>query len=155
MLRPKRLRLLTAWHSRSVTHEGDAAGGLGQDEEELVAAIAAEVVAPAEMGGDGFGDIAEGCIAGCVALNVIDGFEVVDVDEGDGESMFAALDVLEFGGEFDLDAAAVEGAGERSFCDSSALRAMSSLLERTRMKRPVTKEDMTPVRRVALPTALL
>src|ERR1017187_7101528 len=57
-------------------------------------------------------DLAQGRIAGGVPLNVVDGFEVVDVDESDGEPVFAALDVLELGGELGLNAAAVEGPGQ-------------------------------------------
>ena len=134
MLALDRLRLLTAWQSRSVTPRAMLHGCLGKDEQEFVAAIAAKVVAPAQMGGDGLGNIAQSGIAGGVSLDVIDGFEVVDVNQGDRELVLSALDVLEFGGQFDLDAAPVEGAGQRVFLRLIRLRAISSLLERKRMK---------------------
>ena len=35
-------------------------------------------------------DVAEGGVAGCVVRRVVDGLEVVDVDEGDGEPLAAA-----------------------------------------------------------------
>ena len=85
---------------------------MGEEQEELVSAEAAEVVVGAEAFGDGFDYSAEGGVSGCVALVVVDGLEVVYVDEGDGELLWAAADALELDGEFLLDAAAVEGAGE-------------------------------------------
>jgi len=93
--------------------DSDVAWSLGQDEQELVATVAAEVIAPAQVLGDGFCHLAQSGIACGVALDIVDGFEVVDVDEGDGESLVAAAETLEFGGEFGLDAAPVERPGER------------------------------------------
>ncbi len=88
-------------------------GGLGEEEEELVAAESAEVVVGAEALGDGVDYAAEGGVSGCVALGVVDGLEVVYVDEGDGELLLAVTaDALELGCQLLLDAAAVEGTGE-------------------------------------------
>ena len=58
---------------------------MGEDEEELVATEAAEEVVCAQTAGDGRDDVAKGGVAGCVSGVIVDGFEVVDVDEGDGE----------------------------------------------------------------------
>jgi len=80
------------------------AWSLGQDEQELVATVAAEVIAPAQVLAMVSATRAERHRLR-VALDIVDGFEVVDVDEGDGESLVAAAETLEFGGEFGLDAA--------------------------------------------------
>ena len=90
--------------------DGLAGGGTGEDEEEFVATVAAEIVAVAKVSGDGVADVADGGIAGGVAEEIVDGFEVVDVDEGDGQGVMGAGIALEFGSETGLDAAAIEGA---------------------------------------------
>ncbi|XWK48326.1 hypothetical protein RBB78_12585 [Tunturiibacter empetritectus] len=93
--------------------EGVGRGGVGKDEEKFVAAEAAEGVIGAHTAGDGGDDVAEGGVAGCVSGVVVDGFEVVDVDEGYGQVVAAALGALEFGVESLLNATAVEDAGEQ------------------------------------------
>src|SRR5258708_15462819 len=65
-----------------------------------------------QTAGDGRGDVAESGVAGCVSGVIVDGFEVVDVDEGDGEVLADAAGSLEFGVELLLNAAAVEDAAE-------------------------------------------
>ena len=56
---------------------------LGQDQHELLAAVAADQVGRAQVGGERLGDAAQDDVAGRVAVRVVDGLEVVDVDEGD------------------------------------------------------------------------
>ncbi len=73
--------------------------GFGEKQEELVAAVAAEEVVGAETGGDGLGDGAEGLVAGSVAVGVVDGLEVVDVDEKGREGAAVAVGAVEFAAE--------------------------------------------------------
>src|SRR5947208_688078 len=62
--------------------------------------------------GAGFSNIAQGRVASGVALDVVNGFEIVDIDQGDGQPVPVALNMLQFALELDLDAAAVERSGE-------------------------------------------
>ena len=64
--------------------------GLGQDEHELLAAVAADHVARPQVGADRLGDAAQDDVAGRVAVGVVDGLEVVDVDEGDRQRPLVA-----------------------------------------------------------------
>ncbi len=73
-------------------------GSLGEEQEELVAAEAADVVVGAESFGDGLDYAAESGVSSGMALAVVDGLEVVDIDEGDGELLRAAVDALELDG---------------------------------------------------------
>src|ERR1700753_4096907 len=67
----------------------------------------------AQASGDGVDDVAKGSIACRMYEVVVDGLEVVDVDEGDGEALAAATGTSEFCGELLLDAAAIKDAGEQ------------------------------------------
>ena len=68
---------------------GDDAGsgglGLGHDDGELVAADAREQVRAAHGAGQVRRDVDQDLIAGLVAEGVVDGLELVDVDEGQRE----------------------------------------------------------------------
>ncbi len=86
---------------------------MGKDEKKLVAAEAADQVVRTQTSGDGGDDVAEGVVAGGVSGVIVDGFEVVDVDERDGEILAGAAGALEFGVELLLDTAAIEDAGEQ------------------------------------------
>ena len=63
---------------------GDALGhggvGLGEHEGKFVAADAGGQVAFAGGGGEGAAQGHEGCVAGLVAVGVVDGFEAVEVE---------------------------------------------------------------------------
>ena len=86
--------------------------GLGQDEHEFLAAIPADEVARAQVLDDRLGDAAQDDVAGGVAVRVVDGLEVVDVDEGDAQRPLVArcaLDLGEQGGEEGL---AIDDAGQ-------------------------------------------
>jgi hypothetical protein len=69
--------------------------------------------------------------------------------------VLAALDMFEFAASLTSMPRRLKAPESESFCDSSALRAISSLLERNRINRPVTNRETTPTSRVALPTALV
>ncbi len=92
--------------------EGFRTGGVGKDDEKFVAPEAAEEVVRAQTAGDCSDDIAEGGVAGGMSSVVVDGFEVVDIDEGDGDALSATPGSLEFEVQLLLNAAAVEDTGE-------------------------------------------
>ena len=87
--------------------------GLGQDEHELLAAVAADQVATragcAEMR---LGDAAQHDVADAVAVRVVDGLEVVDVDEGDRQRALVARRALDLGEERAEQGLAVGDAGQ-------------------------------------------
>jgi len=60
--------------------QGIIAGGLRQNEEELVASEAPEEIIGAKAGGDDFDDLPESGVACGVTRGVVDLFEVIDVD---------------------------------------------------------------------------
>ena len=55
--------------------------GLGQDDEELLAAVAAGEVDDADVGGQQLRDVAQDDVAGGMAVRVVEPLEVVEVDE--------------------------------------------------------------------------
>ena len=69
--------------------------GLGQDEHELLAAVAADEVGCAQAGRDRLGDAAQDDVADGVAVRVVDGLEVVDVDERDRQRALVARRALD------------------------------------------------------------
>ena len=69
--------------------------GLGEDEKELISAESTEEVVGAQPFGDGGDQIADSFVACGVSFCVVDGLEVVDVDERDGERLVAAFDAFE------------------------------------------------------------
>ena len=86
--------------------------GLGQDQHELLAAVAADHVAGPEVRGDRLGDPAQDDVARGVAVGVVDGLEVVDVDEGDRERSLVAGSALDLGEERGQQGLAVGDAGQ-------------------------------------------
>ena len=64
--------------------------GLGQEEHELLAAVAADDVGRPQVGPDRLGDAAQDDVAGGVAVRVVDLLEVVDVDERDRQGPVVA-----------------------------------------------------------------
>ena len=64
--------------------QGIIAGGLRQDEEELVASEAPEEIIGAKAAGDDLDDLPESGVACSMTRRVVDLFEVIDVDERDG-----------------------------------------------------------------------
>ena len=87
--------------------------GVGEDDGELVAAHAVGEVGAAARGPDRGGQRLQALVAGLVAVRVVDGLEVVDVDEherqrhaGAGHDLQLARDVL-------VEGAVVAQAGER------------------------------------------
>ena len=86
--------------------------GLGEDEHEFLAAVAADEVARPEVLGDGLGDPAQDDVAGGVAVRVVDRLEVVDVDEGDAQRSLVARRPLDFGEQGGEERLAVGDAGQ-------------------------------------------
>ncbi len=75
-------------------NEAVSTGGVRKDKEKFVAAEAAKEVVRAQTKGDRRDDVAEGPVAGRMSGVIVDGFEVVDVDEGDGKALAAAASTL-------------------------------------------------------------
>ena len=86
--------------------------GLGQDQHEFLAAVAADQVAGAEVFGDGLGDAAQDRVAGGVAIRVVDRLEVVDVDERDAQRSPVAGRALDLGEQVGEERLAVGDAGQ-------------------------------------------
>ena len=84
----------TAWTAaltRSATATAAVASVPGEDQRELVAAVAEDVVALAARGHDRAGDVGQQPVAGLVAEGVVDGLEVVEVEHDQAERL-ARLD---------------------------------------------------------------
>jgi hypothetical protein len=64
--------------------------GVGQVEDELVAAVAAERVGPSQLGGPPSGEVPQQRVARAVSLLVVDPLEVVEVEHGDGQRLAGA-----------------------------------------------------------------
>jgi hypothetical protein len=62
------------------------ARGLREHKEELVAAVASEEIVEAKARGNDLNDLLEGGVACRMASGVVDPFEMIDVDQRDGES---------------------------------------------------------------------
>jgi hypothetical protein len=92
--------------------QGIIAGGLRQNEEELVASEAPEEIIGAKAGGDDFDDLPESGVACGVTRGVVDLFEVIDVDECDGELVVVSFGANEFECEALVDTAPIERAGD-------------------------------------------
>ncbi len=78
---------------RSFSVSGDASStvGLGQDEHEFLAAVPADEVGRAQvLADDVWATPRRTIVARRVAVGVVDGLEVVDVDEGDGQGPVVA-----------------------------------------------------------------
>ena len=65
-------------------HDGTGVG-LGQEDGELVAAVAAENVGASQLGGDHGRQVAEHFVGRVVAERVVDGLEAVQVEEDDAQ----------------------------------------------------------------------
>lgn len=64
---------------------GLAGGGLREDHEKLLSAVSSDVSGVGDDACDDAAKLFEDDVSGAVAEGVVDGFEVVDVDEKDGE----------------------------------------------------------------------
>ena len=71
--------------------------GLGQDQHELLAAVAADQVARAEVLRDRLRDPTQHYVAGRVAVRVVDDLEVVDIDERHAQRPLVARGTLDLG----------------------------------------------------------
>jgi hypothetical protein len=105
-------RLLTACFYPFGDSQGIIAGGLREDEEELVASEAPEEIIGAKAGGDDFDDLPERGVACGVTRGVVDLFEVIDVYECDGELVAVSFGANEFECEALVDTAPIECAGD-------------------------------------------
>ena len=85
---------------------------LGEDQHELLAAVPANHVGRPKVRGDGLGDTPQDVVAGGMPVGVIDGLEVVDVDECDGQGPLVAVRALDLVEELDKQRPAVRDAGE-------------------------------------------
>ena len=75
--------------------EGKRHIGVGHDDDEFLAAIAAGQIDAADIGGDAVGEFLEHFVADVVAVAVIDRLEVVDVENEEGERLARAAGRLD------------------------------------------------------------
>ena len=73
--------------------------GLGEDQHEFLAAVPADHVGRPQVRAERLGDAAQDHVAGRMAVRVVDGLEVVDVDEGDRQRALVAAGALDLGEE--------------------------------------------------------
>jgi len=86
--------------------------GFGHDDDELFATEAADGIALAEGIAERGAEGAEDAVASGVAVSVVEGLEVIDVNDGDREVFAIAAGAAEFGAEAAIDVTAIEQAGE-------------------------------------------
>ena len=117
---------------------------LGQDQHELLAAVAADQVRGAQVGRDRLGHAAQDDVADGVPVRVVDGLEVVDVDERDRQRPAVARRPLDLGEQRSQQRLPVGDAGqpvERSRGRGISTRAAAMLVDRraSRRSRPVPR----------------
>lgn len=83
-----------------------------KNDDELFAAVAADGVALAEGFEKDGTKFAKDYITGSVAVVVVQGFEMIDIDDGHGELLTVAAGAGKFDGETVVDIATIEKAGE-------------------------------------------
>lgn len=91
---------------------GLAGGGLREDDEELLSSVSADASGVGDDVGDDAAKLFEHGVSGAVAEGVVDGFEVVDVDQEDGEGGVVLAGVLALCVEKRHDVTAVEEFGD-------------------------------------------
>ena len=91
---------------------GLAGGGLRKDDEELLSAVSSDASGVGDDVGDDAAKLFEHGVSGAVAEGVVDGFEVVDVDQEDGEGGVVLAGVLALRVEKGHDVTAVEELGD-------------------------------------------
>lgn len=104
-------RACSSWSAASGDPGGVGLGQVGEQQKELVAALAGEDVVGADRGAQPGRDLMEQRVAGAVPVGVVDGFEVVQVDEQQRGGNGSGPAPLEGGGEQVLQPGAV---GQRS-----------------------------------------
>ncbi len=87
--------------------------GRGQDDGELITAVASGQVTGAHAGAQGGGDSEEGLIAGLMAERVIDRAKIVEVDHQEREGLGGAESAFDLLGQPHLKSAMVEQPRER------------------------------------------
>ncbi len=92
--------------------QGRFARGFGHEDDEFVAAVAEAEVRGAAEGEDAFADLPEEFAADEVAVDVVDAFEAVEVEEDETEGFGVAAGVFKFALEFSVEVAAVVEAGD-------------------------------------------
>ena len=85
---------------------------LGEDQHELLAAVPADHVGRPKVRGDRLGDAPQHVVAGRVAVGVVDGLEVVDVDEGHRQRPLVAVGPLDLVEQLDEQRPPVGDAGQ-------------------------------------------
>ena len=109
--------------------------GLREQKHEFLAAIAPDHVGRPEVGLDRLGDTPKHDVAGGMAVRVVDGLEMVDVDEGDREGSFMARPRSTSGGVLEEERPPVGDAGQQ--VDRGILRWVSvSAVAMPLMARP-------------------
>ena len=86
--------------------------GLGQDQHEFLAAVAADQVAGPQVARDDLGHPAQHDVATLVPVAVVDHLEMVDVDEGDAQRPFVAGGSLDLGEQLRQERLPVVDAGQ-------------------------------------------
>jgi hypothetical protein len=87
--------------------------GVGDQHRELVAADSAERIRGAKRYADAVGSPGEQFVSGDVSVGVVVGLEVVEIDDHQGDRPAEAIDRGQLGRRGGVEAAAVQGAGER------------------------------------------
>src|SRR5207302_6417617 len=94
-------------------HGGAVDVAVGEDDDELLAAPAAHDVFDPGGAGDAPGDLPQDGVAGVVAERVVDGLEVVDVDDRYRQVVVVAFGAGGVGGELFVEVPPVGQPGER------------------------------------------
>ena len=102
-----------ASRQRSATCGGRRLVGAGEQQHELVAAVAGDLVVRAQLALQHAGDAAQQLVAGGVAARVVDALEVVEVEDHGAERVPVAARAGDLLADAQLHRAVVEDAGQR------------------------------------------
>ena len=102
-------------------------GAVGQDDRELLAAHAGHQVHGPNGLCDGARHGTDDVVAGAMAVGVVDGLEVVDVQHQQQGGLAGAGDAVDLAGQGHLEAAAVDEAGQRVLAGQVAQRVQHAL----------------------------
>ena len=117
------------WRSLSTSATRGLRRRLQQDHAELLPAVAADHVDPAQAGGQRVGQRAQDVVADQMPEAVVDVLEVVEVDHGQADLAACAPAALDLVGEAVLEAAVIVEAGEAVALHHRAQRAAALGLE--------------------------
>jgi hypothetical protein len=100
----------------------------GQNGEKFFAAVASDTVIGAASAGETKGELADDLIADGVAVGIVDGFEVIDIEDHDTDGRVLALGAGKLAAEHIVDGGAIQDAGE-SIVSGGELEAFAGFEE--------------------------